>query len=164
MKTSSDCRSGELIQHGLSVAQVGRPKTFGKPFARPGRGGRAPAQVRLPHRVWATISALIAIATISASVNPVTGGGPPGRSTVDGRPGRNRPRPDDNFGFYSLSSGAPPLTRGGKSMSGDRPAPAAATWSGYRRCSVQTPNLPPDSPPPSCPPTGFRDRSAYQAP
>ena len=31
MKTSSDCRSGELIQHGLSVAQVGRPKTFGKP-------------------------------------------------------------------------------------------------------------------------------------
>jgi hypothetical protein len=32
MKTSSDCRSGELIQHGLSVAQVGRPKTFGKPL------------------------------------------------------------------------------------------------------------------------------------
>ena len=32
MKTSSDWRSGELIQHGLSVAQVGRPKTFGKPL------------------------------------------------------------------------------------------------------------------------------------
>jgi hypothetical protein len=32
MKTSSDCRSGELIQHGLSVAQVGRSKTFGKPL------------------------------------------------------------------------------------------------------------------------------------
>ena len=32
MKTSSDCRSGELIQHGLSVAQVGCPKTFGKPL------------------------------------------------------------------------------------------------------------------------------------
>jgi hypothetical protein len=32
MKTSSDCRSGELIQHGLSVAQVGRPKTVGKPL------------------------------------------------------------------------------------------------------------------------------------
>ena len=31
MKTSSDC-SGELIQHSLSVAQVGRPKTFGKPL------------------------------------------------------------------------------------------------------------------------------------
>jgi len=32
MKTSSDCRSGELIQHGLSVGQVGRPKTFDKPL------------------------------------------------------------------------------------------------------------------------------------
>jgi len=32
MKTSSDCRSGALIQRGLSVAQVGRPKTFGKPL------------------------------------------------------------------------------------------------------------------------------------
>jgi len=32
MKTSSDCRSGELIQHGLTVAQVGRPKTFDKPL------------------------------------------------------------------------------------------------------------------------------------
>ena len=146
MKTSSDCRSGELIQHGLSVAQVGHPKTFGKPFARPGRGGRAPAQVGLPHPVWATISALIAIATISASVNPVTGGGPPGRSTVDGRPGRNRPRPDDNFGFYSLSSRAPPLTRGGTSMSGDRPAPAAATSSECRRYLARSCNLPPGRP------------------
>ena len=59
MKTSADCRSSALIQHGLSVAQVGRPKTFGKPFARPGRGGRAPDQVGLPHPVWATISELI---------------------------------------------------------------------------------------------------------
>jgi hypothetical protein len=32
MKTSSDWRSGELIRHGLNVAQVGRPKTFGKPW------------------------------------------------------------------------------------------------------------------------------------
>jgi len=32
MKTSSDCRSGELIQHGLTVAQVGRPKTLDKPL------------------------------------------------------------------------------------------------------------------------------------
>jgi len=30
MKTSSDYRSGALLQQGLSVGQVGRPKTFGK--------------------------------------------------------------------------------------------------------------------------------------
>jgi dienelactone hydrolase len=31
-ETSSDCCSGALIRHVLSVAQVGRPKTFGKPL------------------------------------------------------------------------------------------------------------------------------------
>jgi ABC-type nitrate/sulfonate/bicarbonate transport system permease component len=58
MKASSDCRSGELIQHGLSVAQVGVPKPSVNRWTT-SKTGRAPAQVGLPHPVWATISALI---------------------------------------------------------------------------------------------------------